>query len=87
MREAYLPDLKPGDKPDRILLVTQLPQGTAGSIYEHFLSDQTRAVKGKSLREYYNLRERDLKSVLARFPDYEVKPPSFAGDISLYRKS
>lgn len=86
MREVYLPDLKTSEKPDRILLVTQLPQGTTGSIYEYFLSDETRAAKGKSLREYYSLRDRDLRSVLARFPDYEVKPPAFAGDISLYLK-
>lgn len=88
MREAYLPDVQPNDNPDRILLVTQLPQGTAGSIYEYFLSDETRAAKGKvKLSEYYRLREHDLTATLARFPDYEVKPPCFAGDISLYRKS
>lgn len=88
MREAYLPDVQPGDKPDRILLVTQLPQGTAGSIYEHFLSDETRAAKGKvKFSEYDRLRTRDLTATLARFPDYEVGGVSFAGDISLYRKA
>lgn len=87
MREAYLPDVNPNDQPDRILLVTQLPQGTTGSIYEFFLSDETRAAKGKvKFSEYDRLRSRDLTATLARFPDYEVKPPSFAGDISLYRK-
>lgn len=87
MREAYLPDVNPNEQPDRILLVTQLPRGTTGSIYEHFLSDETRAAKGKvKFSEYDRLRSRDLTATLARFPDYEVKPPSFAGDISLYRK-
>lgn len=87
MKETYLPDVKPNQKPDRILLVTQLPQGTAGSIYEFFLSDETRAAKGRvRFSEYDRLRSRDLTATLARFPDYEVKPPSFAGDISLYRK-
>lgn len=88
MSETYLPDLKPGEQPDRILLVTQLPQGTTGSVYEFFLSDETRAAKGKvRLSEYYRMREHDLTTTLARFPDYEVKPPSFSGDISLYRKT
>lgn len=87
MREAYLPDVKPNGQPDRILLVTQLPQGTVGSIYEFFLSDGTRAAKGRvKLSEYYRLRSEDLTATLARFPDYEVRPPCFAGDISLYRK-
>lgn len=87
MREAYLPDVNSNEQPDRILLVAQLPQGTAGSIYEYFLSDETRAAKGKvKFSEYSRLRSRDLTATLARFPDYEVKPPSFAGDISLYRK-
>lgn len=86
IRAMYLPDLRAGDKPERIMLVTQLPEGTKGSVYEFFLSDQTRAAKGGSLRDYYRLRERDLTATLARFPDYEVKPPSFAGDISLYLK-
>lgn len=89
MREAYLPDVKPDEKPDRILLVTQTYDMTPGasSVYEYFLSDETRAAKGKvKFSEYDRLRSRDLAATLARFPDYEVKPPSFAGDISLYRK-
>lgn len=93
MREAYLPDVQPGDQPDRIMLVTQLPEGTRGSVYEHFLSDETRRAKElvsrklMKLNEYYGLRERDLRATLARFPDYEVGGVSFAGDISLYRKA
>lgn len=75
------------ERPNRILLVTQTPQGTAGSVYEHFLSDTTRAAKGQvKVSEYLRLRQRDLERTLALFPDYEVKPPSFAGDISLYRQ-
>lgn len=80
MREVYLPDVQPGDNPDRILLVTQTFDRAPGaaSIYEYFLSDETRAAKGKvKLSEYYRLRERDLTATLTRFPEYEVKPPSF----------
>lgn len=95
MREAYLPDVQPGDQPDRIMLVTQTYDAAprAASIYEYFLSDETRKAKEMvsrkliKLSEYYSLRDRDLRETLARFPGYEVGGVSFAGDISLYRKA
>lgn len=101
MREVFITDVKDGDElPDRIMLVGQT-FSPGDSIYEYFLSDEARAVKQQLQRaikaqdqwsrsryskEFYALRDRDLRETLARFPDYEVKPPSFAGDISLYRK-
>jgi hypothetical protein len=99
-REMFITDVKDGDTPDRIILVGQT-FSPGDSIYEYFLSDEARAVKDQLKRamkaqdqwsrsryskEFYALRDRDLRTALARFPDYEVRPPSFAGDISLYRK-
>jgi hypothetical protein len=99
--EAYVTDLRDSEPlPDRIKLVGQLAFCAPGdSIYEYFLSDEARAAKERLQqaikngmraapyrREYYDLRERDLRAALARFPGYEVRPPAFAGDISLYRK-
>lgn len=74
-------------QPERILLVTQLPQGTAGSVYKHYLSDATRSAKKHlKLSRYLEMEADDLQTVLAQFPEYDIKPPSFAGDISLYRR-
>lgn len=102
MIEKYISDIKDDEPlPDRIMLVGQT-FSLGDSIYEYFLSDEAREVREQLKRamkaqdrwsrsryskEFYALRERDLRAAIARFPDYEVRPPSFAGDISLYRKA
>lgn len=100
MTELFITDIDDSTPlPDRIKLVGQTGDTLGSSVYEYFLSEQTRQIKdelsdrrkrglpvGSLSKDYYSLRQHDLETALARFPEYEVRPPSFAGDISLYRK-